>query len=137
IAVMQKGAIAQVADPVTLYRQPASASIASFLGVSNVFQIARVDRATSSVVTSYGHRLYADVKSAGDADNSICFRPEDITIEAESGDKAERENGSNGNVLSGSVKVSSYQGATVRYQVHVDDGPEVEVVQRVQGYEYH
>ena len=75
VAVMQSGRIEQVATPATLYRRPASAWIASFVGDMNLL---KGDASGSVASTALG-----DVSLVEDAHGSVelLLRPEDLTIE--------------------------------------------------------
>ena len=56
VAVMRQGAIEQVADPHTLYHQPRSAFVASFVGENNALPgtVATLDCACATVATAVG-----------------------------------------------------------------------------------
>lgn len=122
IAIMQDGRIAQLATPVEIYRSPASASIAKFLGVSNVFAIT----ASSTVPGRVSLRDYAlDVHTASNIptgdDLSICIRPEDLRVVRT--DVVDEPNS-----WAGVVEVAVFQGSYVRCTVRLDAGPMVEVL---------
>lgn len=122
IAIMQHGRISQLATPVDTYRAPASASIAEFLGVANIFPVAgaRPD----------GHRLrlaehdveiaVATPVPATAADLSVCVRPEHVRVTTQPG-------GTQPNSWPGTVTVSVFQGSFARCTVTLDAGPVVEV----------
>ncbi|MFC5952583.1 ABC transporter ATP-binding protein [Pseudonocardia lutea] len=111
IAIMQGGRITQLSTPAELYSRPASASIASFLGVTNVFPVAAAEgdavRLAESGVAlrTAGH--------AATADAVACIRPEAVRVV---------EPGAAGpNVLAGRVRALSYQGFTTRLSISVDE----------------
>lgn len=120
IALMQDGIIVQMEDPASMYLEPASASIAHFLGVSNVhpvetnnggFTLSESDLAISP----------ANEPPAGAEQLQACFRSEDLTLTSY---------GTIGvNSWKGTVKVASFQGSSIRYAVAVHPGlPELDVV---------
>lgn len=123
IALMQNGKLAQVGSPREIYESPASASIADFLGVSNIFPVQ-----TNGKPGVYGmtdHRLELStapvpVPVAGDGIKA-CIRPEDVIV------SVQRTPNSSNN-WPGTVKVASYQGAEVRYLVELDGGPSIEAL---------
>ena len=123
IAIMQSGGIQQLGTPQEIYRAPATASIAKFLGVTNVF---RVERGGDQGLRLDGHSV--SLRSAHPVPNgpiSVAVRPEAVTVhEAQPADNVI----SRANRLAGTVRVAVYQGSSVRYQVSIDGGPELDVV---------
>ena len=120
IALMQDGRIVQMQDPTAMYLQPASSSIAHFLGVSNVHPVTAVN---DGYVLS-GSELAISPAVAAEADTiepRACFRSEDLRLS---------RNGSAAvNSWKGTVKVSSFQGSSMRYAVAVHPQlPELDVV---------
>ena len=122
IAIMQHGRITQLSTPVETYRSPASASIAEFLGVANIFP--------TQDVSNTGHRLKLadhDLEVAvdgdvptGSAELSLCIRPEHVRIELSSEPSVV-------NAWPGTVEVSVFQGSFARCTVRLDAGPRIEV----------
>jgi spermidine/putrescine transport system ATP-binding protein len=85
IAVMFEGEIAQLADPETLYRKPASRKVAEFIGTMNFLPATILSEAGGKVeVEAQGFgaiSLNADQVSGASAEGaSIGFRPETLTI---------------------------------------------------------
>lgn len=120
IALMQDGVIVQMDEPTAMYLEPASASIAHFLGVSNVHQVA----ASDSDFTLAGSELAispANEPPAGATNLRACFRSEDVALTSQ---------GSAGtNSWKGTVKVASFQGSSIRYAVSIHpELPEIDVV---------
>ncbi|MFF5986241.1 ABC transporter ATP-binding protein [Prauserella flavalba] len=114
IAIMQGGRITQLGTPEEVYATPASASIAKFMGVTNVFA---VGGASGNRVTLADHALELLTASAAPAGAaSVAVRPEDVVVRGE------------GSGLPGTVEVCVYQGSSVRYQVRLDDGPLLDAV---------
>ncbi|MBK1784099.1 ABC transporter ATP-binding protein [Prauserella cavernicola] len=115
IAIMQGGRITQLGTPEEVYASPASASIAKFMGVTNVFA---VGEASGNEVHLADHALsLRTAVAAPDGAASVAVRPEDVVVRTE---------GSDG--FAGTVEVCVYQGSSVRYQVALDGGPTVDAV---------
>lgn len=124
IALMQNGRIVQIGTPEDIYTSPMSASVAEFLGVGNIFRatVASGPRSTMEL-TDFGQiAVSVDAASAADGPVVVCLRPEDLLVTPL--DDAEPE----GQSWMGTVDVASYQGASIRYRVTLDDGPEIEAV---------
>lgn len=119
IAVMQGGRIVQVASPEEVYTRPASASIADFLGVSNLFDCERVD-GSGVLLTGTDISLVADHVPAGDS-LKACIRPDHVRLEPPDVD-------GDGDGLHGSIEMTMYQGTTMRYRVAVGDVVTLDVV---------
>lgn len=125
IAIMQHGRITQLATPVDTYSRPASASIAKFLGMANIYRV--------SPPKGGEHRLrLADhnveittalpIPSSTD-DLSVCIRPEHVQLH-------EQPPAATSNVWPGTVAVSIFQGSFTRWTVNLDAGPSFEVETR-------
>lgn len=130
IALMQHGRIVQIGEPQEIYARPASASIADFLGVSNVFacSVANSDGDAPAVRLS-GHDLTIRCSDRVDpgAELKVCVRPEDFTVTA--GAQQPAGSGEHTNRWPGRVLVSSFQGSSTRYAIQLFGGPEIEVLQ--------
>jgi ABC-type Fe3+/spermidine/putrescine transport system ATPase subunit len=86
IAVMSGGKVEQYADPRTLYREPATHFVASFVGAMNFYRATVHDGA---IVLEDGTRVPCDgVSQNGGGTLEVGIRPEDVTISA-NGDGAE------------------------------------------------
>ncbi|MGL4243143.1 MAG: ABC transporter ATP-binding protein [Beijerinckiaceae bacterium] len=87
IAVMDRGRILQMATPSMLYREPADATVARFIGAGMLLpaQIASAPMAGQLVALIGGHRAVvrcrADAGSAGSA--QICVRAHDLAFAAD------------------------------------------------------
>lgn len=106
VAVMHAGRITQLADPETLYRRPANAFVARFVGTLGVLSDTRRD----------GRLVHLDLALPGpDGTVTVGFRPEDAVLGAEG--------------LPCTVRSSTFRGATWRHEVQVGtttvqvDGP--------------
>lgn len=122
IALMQNGRLAQVGTPDEIYEKPASASIADFLGVTNIYPVEK--NGHPGTYTMGGHRLTlstTEYAMAGD-DLKACIRPEDVAVSTDPGEEA------GPNRWAGEVKVASYQGSNVRYLIELSGGPAIEAL---------
>lgn len=130
VAIMQEGYITQLADPITLYHHPRSATIASFIGVSNVFSIESVDgRGTA---TLRGHRLPVPTTLTRlDQPSSICIRPDVVHVSSEN----TRLDGER--IYEATVQVALFQGPSYRYKLQLDTGPRLEAVMAAEGNSFH
>ncbi|MFC4001623.1 ABC transporter ATP-binding protein [Prauserella oleivorans] len=117
IAIMQGGRITQLGTPEEVYAAPASASIAKFMGVTNVFAIGST---SGNGVELAGFPIALPTASPAPANaDSVAVRPEDVRVRADS---------TEGRGFAGTVAVSVYQGSSVRYQVALDNGPTLDAV---------
>jgi iron(III) transport system ATP-binding protein len=120
IVVMQLGHVKQVADPVTLYRHPRSATIADFLGYSNIFDVSAATRSgntTSVSLDGDGLRLTAEGAPPENADLVACVRPDDVTVRLTEG--TDRSSGDN--TMTGDVLLASFIGSHMQYRIKVRD----------------
>jgi putative spermidine/putrescine transport system ATP-binding protein len=80
VVVLNDGAVQQVGTPLEIYRRPANAFVADFIGTSNLIECVAVDRGH---VRAHGHTLaVADVPddlSPGDPAR-VSVRPEDVRV---------------------------------------------------------
>ena len=119
IAVMFEGEIAQLADPETLYRRPASRKVADFIGTMN-FLPARIESEAGGRVEveaqGFG-RLTLDADQcmgqAGGAETVVGFRPETLTILFEGQQATDRES-------MATVEEVVYYGDMTYYDVRLD-----------------
>ena len=75
IGVMNHGRIEQIADPVTLYREPATEYVATFIGLTNRLP----GRANGTQAEVFGQRIpLLDGSRTGDA--TVLVRPENISL---------------------------------------------------------
>ncbi|MFE9320830.1 ABC transporter ATP-binding protein [Nocardia sp. NPDC052278] len=124
IALMQQGRIVQIGTPEEIYTKPTCASIADFLGVGNIFRCTPSTGQRGVVqLTDYPSIAVRVEATPAETDPIIvCLRPEDLLVTAVD------ESTPTGQFWSGRVEVASYQGASIRYRVTLDDGPEVEAI---------
>jgi iron(III) transport system ATP-binding protein len=130
IVVMQRGHVVQEADPVTLYHQPRSATIADFLGYSNIFPVSGAKREGNSTLVSFaanGASLRAEGASPEGGDVVACVRPDDVAIRKVDASP----NGELGdNTMLGSVLLASFVGSHMQYRVKVHEDLIWEVLAR-------
>jgi iron(III) transport system ATP-binding protein len=121
IIVMNRGRIEQEGDARTLYSRPASAFVATFLGVANlvpgVVHAAGSDGTRTAILThsDAGEQtlLYADVPAGGQppiGEVYLSIRPEDVVLHCVPPAQV-------ANVLSGRITFTSYLGNLVEYVV--------------------
>jgi iron(III) transport system ATP-binding protein len=124
IALMQKGRIVQIGTPEQIYQNPVCASVADFLGVGNIFSCspANGQRGAMRLSDYPGIAVTADGVPAGTGSVIVCLRPEDLLVTSLDEPRPPGES------WTGRVEVASYQGASIRYRVTIDDGPEVEAI---------
>lgn len=122
IALMKDGIIVQMDSPTSMYLEPASASIAHFLGVSNVHPVSPVGEGQYAVAGTDARVTSTEPNSFEPADDpQACFRAEDLKLSS---------TGTPGvNSWKGTVRVASFQGSSMRYAVQWAPGmPELDVV---------
>ena len=117
IAVMNKGAIQQVATTTEIYERPANDFVADFVGESNIFH---GTVSTPGAVTLEGGRRLA-VASAAPAGQrvGVLMRPERFSGGV--------------NAFTGTVKEAVYLGVSFKLRLICDDGLEIIVRQAAQG----
>jgi iron(III) transport system ATP-binding protein len=122
IALMQKGRIVQIGTPEQIYKNPVCASVADFLGVGNIFSCTPGQRGAMQLSDYPGIAVIADGAAGAGEPVIVCLRPEDLLVSGLD------EPHPDGQSWTGRVEVASYQGASIRYRVTIDDGPEVEAI---------
>ncbi|WP_375001209.1 ABC transporter ATP-binding protein [Aeromicrobium sp. CTD01-1L150] len=119
IALMQFGRIVQVGPPHEIYENPASASIADFLGVNNILPAKRLG-ASSVTVEGFDRALRTHDVPTHSGELRACFRAEDIQVSAAA---TPYDDGFDGTVVS-----AGFQGATIRYLIRTTQGAELNAV---------
>ncbi|TWP51777.1 ABC transporter ATP-binding protein [Lentzea tibetensis] len=107
VGVMSQGRLEQLDVPSVVYREPASAFVAQFVGVTNSVHA----KADNGNVVLGGVTVPVDTDLAGDV--RIIVRPEDITITAHEGDP-------NGAIV-GDVLTHAFLGPVTRISVKLED----------------
>ncbi|MDI6895611.1 MAG: ABC transporter ATP-binding protein [Bacillota bacterium] len=129
VAVMFAGRLAQVDAPVEVYRHPASAEVAQFIGLANFLTgtVREVLQAGCRVETSVGLVECAESRGLAVGDRVVLtVRPEALSLHR-AGSAGRAVPGRN--VMRGVVREGAFLGNTVDYRVEVGDGS----VLRVQG----
>ena len=117
IAVMDNGRLLQLATPSQLYREPASAKVAGFVGDGMVLPaiIRSVDGAGSCAAEIYGHvvrvRCSPSQKATGAA--QVCLRSRDLAIVAPAAAG-----------VAARIDRAVYQGGFFRLEAHVEAAPD-------------
>jgi spermidine/putrescine transport system ATP-binding protein len=111
IVVMNSGRIEQQGTPTELYERPATAFVASFLGVSNLLPGRVLSDERVRLVDGTEVAVPRQVLGGRRGDVAIGIRPEKI-----------RPDGSESNVLSGTVVESAYIGVSTQYIVDTRAG---------------
>ncbi|MGB3772324.1 MAG: ABC transporter ATP-binding protein [Rhodococcus sp. (in: high G+C Gram-positive bacteria)] len=128
IAIMQEGRISQLGTPEQIYGSPVSASIASFLGVTNVFSIAS-DSTSRSLQLTGSQVVLRSASAVPTVASSACIRPEDIVVTLDQPrDVDSAVSRSDTNLLDGVVEIAVFQGATIRCKVKLDGGVQLDAV---------
>jgi iron(III) transport system ATP-binding protein len=125
IAIMQGGRITQLGTPEEIYAAPASASIASFLGVTNVFEVEHSDGDRVRMAGFDQTLAVAGGAVDGTGSRFACIRPEHVRVDP--GAPAEPAI-SEINQLHGTVEVAVFQGASIRCTVRTGAGMTLEAV---------
>lgn len=123
VAIMQHGRITQLAEPAAIYGYPASASIATFLGMANVFRLRGSANGRASLADYDLEVVTADIIPRHAVNSSVCVRPENIRLAATRSDNA-------ANSWPGTVTVKLFQGSHTRWTIKLDAGPTLEVETR-------
>ncbi|WGF87412.1 ABC transporter ATP-binding protein [Marinivivus vitaminiproducens] len=123
IAVMDRGRVQQVASPMELYRRPANAMVAGFIGHGSVVPVDVLDSEGGErlLVALAGRRIRAN-GVAGKGAGLLCLRRENLTIVPPPADGAERD------ILPARVADVRYQGDGFAAEV-VLDGMDATVLQ--------
>ena len=125
IAIMDRGAIAQLGTPEDLYGTPVNAYVADFIGSANVIPVAAriVDGSGAAPHVRYqlaGRELDGVVGSPQlDGTSVLIARPEDLSLMAPAPHVP--------NALSGQVLRRQYLGFKTAYRIQLHNGPEIRV----------
>jgi putative spermidine/putrescine transport system ATP-binding protein len=117
IAVMNKGAIQQVASTTEIYERPANDFVADFVGESNIFHGTVTE--VGSVTLESGRRLLITHPAPVGSRVGVMMRPERF--------------GRGANNFNGEVKEAVYLGSSLKLRLACDDGLELIVRQPVTG----
>jgi ABC-type Fe3+/spermidine/putrescine transport system ATPase subunit len=116
VAVMSEGKVVQIDTPTSLYRHPNSKMVADFVGDSNIFLGTVKEHAQGNTYTTIQideHNLLKTTYSTKNTDVEVLVRPEGIRLWTTSpGENSE-------NVFKGTVKLATYLGSAIRYDIQV------------------
>lgn len=114
VAVMRSGEVIQIGTPTDLYSYPATPFIADFVGTSNILPGTVSEKTEEeTVIQINGQRIKSTYKTDKKEVNVI-IRPENIDIVSFDTSITEDQN-----VFTGIIRVATYLGATVRYEVEI------------------
>ncbi|NBU83991.1 MAG: ABC transporter ATP-binding protein [Sphingomonadaceae bacterium] len=130
IAVMNKGDIAQLAEPSDLYEHPANRFVADFIGSVNIFEgKLTVDEPEQAMVDcpELG-RVFLNhgVTGAHETTVWVAIRPEKITMLPAGRAKA-KDSPADTNIAQGQIKGMSYLGDVTIYDIRLDSGRSIRV----------
>jgi ABC-type Fe3+/spermidine/putrescine transport system ATPase subunit len=119
IAVFNQGKVFQIGPPKALYERPANRFVADFIGINNLvdgtvraiegpLQVLRVNTPVGEISAIHDKRLAVGDRCV------ICIRPENATVDGESGGERNR--------LKGKIAFAAYLGNTLRYDVDLGGG---------------
>ena len=125
IAVMMNGVVHQLDEPRAIYDRPASALVASFIGLTNLIagEVEQSQNGALSVRTRWGV-----LSARGDTGRTVgeqvmvCVRPEAFTAARSDAEVTSLSRDGSANTLVGRVSESAYLGSLVDYRVETDDG---------------
>lgn len=123
IMVMDHGHVLQIDDPISLYNNPNSRTVAAFLGYSNIFD-ARIDGhgtdggGVNVRIDQTGDQIAAlhAPQGARSAQVACCVRPEDIEITPDAPAPGADT------VVDGQVILASFMGTQMQYRVRTQAG---------------
>lgn len=124
IAIMQGGRITQLGTPEEIYQYPASASIARFLGVTNIFPI-DISDTTAVRLAASGQTLVSEDR-VPTGPSSACIRPEHVAVSCHFGGPSDAS--PEVNEFRGVVEVAIFQGASIRCKVVTESGLRLEAI---------
>ena len=110
IGVMNRGRLEQVGTPAQIYREPASAYVADFVGAANLIEVMLNDTAAAgshaTVMLAGAHLQVIARQSLARGPATLIARPEDIALDAP-----------RAGALNGRVTMRQYVGARTSYRV--------------------
>ncbi len=121
IAVMNKGAVAQIGAPQDIYEHPASRFVTEFIGESNILnaKVESIDAADCRLAIGRHHvNAMGQGGIAAGAQVALVIRPERVLIGAEAQTAAAADAAVNR--ITARVIDHTYQGAFIRYRLDID-----------------
>lgn len=121
IAVMKDGVIQQCSRPRNIYHRPANLFVATFIGTSNILPGTVTKTAEGTSLMIAGCHLPAgdlvDQLPMGETPVQVSIRPEDFVLTDDS------------NAICGTVVSIVFLGTSTRYDVDLEDGTRILIVQ--------
>lgn len=121
IAVMKDGVIQQVSTPRNIYHRPANLFVATFIGTSNIVPATVHKDASGCTLRIGGYETALDNLTgelpAGDTPVQVSIRPEDFVLTEDA------------NCIRGEVRSIVFLGTSTRYDIDLEDGTRVLIVQ--------
>ncbi len=120
IAVMRAGRVEQVADPPTIYQQPATAFVASFVGITNLLVGDVVGQDGDVIEVRVGGSVVRARAGAGMATGrpALSLRPEALRVLGPGEDAP-----AGWATLNGTPETVEYLGALTRFTLRLPEGP--------------
>jgi len=118
VAVMSQGVIQQIGDSTTIYDNPATAFVASFVGENNGFhgKVTKADEAYAVIDTAFGPMRGRNEQGLRQGDSAILFiRPEALGL----------ANGSTENTFESTVTSEAFEGAVRHLYLKGDGGMKI------------
>jgi len=125
IAIMRSGKVVQIGDPPTLYREPQTAFVASFLGETNLVDAVVQEVGDTSVMleTKFGKfaakRLNTHAQLTVKQEVTVSMRPESLRVSADK----------DSSLFGGTIRRSTYLGDLSHHVVDLADGVVVDVAE--------
>ena len=131
VAVMDRGRLQQIADPVSIYEAPANATVSSFIGHANVFKgtIAAVDGQIIRLTLPEGIELLCTGSSSQGETCRAFVKHERVSLVSEPSRQSD-------NCLSGRVIGRTYLGGATSYSILSGSLALKSVVPNLPGYEH-
>lgn len=125
IAVMMDGVVRQLDAPKAIYERPASATVAAFIGLTNLIAgvVTRNQDGAVTVDTPYGEMaaFASATRQVGDG-VLVCVRPEAFTLRSSERPTTGVERDGDRTTIHARVQETAYLGSLIDYRVETDDG---------------
>jgi len=127
VAVMNLGVVEQLDRPQAVFRRPATAFVAGFMGVANLLpaRVAADEPIVATLEGAPGLRLRSEFRGAPGAAVTLGLRPEDALLASADAPAPD------GNAFAATVVGVVYQGAMVTLTLRPEVAPEVALTARV------
>ncbi len=124
VAVLAEGRLRQLAPPIELYRRPADAFVADFIGRVNLFDVRTATHGSGAItVETLGDiSLPSPVPAGSLSDLCLPVRPENVTVTAPG------ETHGPGVEISGTLGDVAFEGDSAIVEVHLDGGRTIQAL---------